>query len=61
MKKTTPRNSLNIGGVLSEFQETEKSKAHRKGTFKIEAPFEKAIDTILKAMPESKPRKPSPM
>jgi len=45
-------NSLNVEGVLREFRISEESQAHRKGTFKINAPFEKALYTILKAKPQ---------
>ena len=50
MKK--PRERLNIGKVLTDFQKAEESSSHRKGTFKIDAPFEQALKTILKAKPE---------
>lgn len=41
-------NRLNIQKVLTDFEKAEKSTAHRKGSFKIEGPFEKALETILK-------------
>jgi len=43
--------SLDVAKVMKEFQEAEESTAHRKGTFKIEKPFEEALDTILKVNP----------
>jgi hypothetical protein len=51
MKRKTD-NRLNIAKVMVEFQKAEESPSHRNGTFKIDAPFEKALDTILKANPE---------
>jgi hypothetical protein len=48
------RERLNVAKVLSEFRKAEKSSAHRQGTFKIKAPFEEALNTILKARPEPK-------
>jgi hypothetical protein len=51
-RKTDDR--LNIERVIEEFQKAEDSSPHRKGTFKIEKPFEEALDTILKVKPESK-------
>jgi hypothetical protein len=51
-RKTDDR--LNITKVLEDFQTAEESTAHRKGTFKIDKPFEEALGTILKAKPESK-------
>jgi hypothetical protein len=39
---------------LEEFQKAEESPAHHNGTFKIDAPFEKGLDTIIKAKPDSK-------
>ena len=43
---------LDVKKVMQEFQKVEESMAHRNGTFKIDKPFEKALDTILKAKPE---------
>jgi hypothetical protein len=48
-KKSDDR--LDVSTVMEEFQKSEASSGHRKGTFKIDAPFEKALDTILKAKP----------
>jgi len=45
---------------MEEFQKSEESSSSRNGTFKIESPFEKALDTILKAKPEAKKTKPKP-
>jgi hypothetical protein len=39
---------LNVRKVVQEFQKAEESTAHRNGTFKIDAPFEQALKTILK-------------
>jgi hypothetical protein len=47
---------FNVDKVMKEFQEVEDSASHRKGTFKIRVPFEKALDTIIKAKPD--PGKP---
>jgi hypothetical protein len=47
---------LNVDKVMKEFQDIEGSASHRKGTFKIGVPFEKALDTIIKAKPD--PGKP---
>ena len=47
---------LDVDKVIQEFQKAEESSSGRNGTFKIDAPFEKALDTILKAKPE--PKKP---
>src|SRR2546425_13333294 len=55
-KSPRPDNNLCVGRVLAEFHKAEKSTAPRKGTFKIAAPFEEALDTILKAPHESKPK-----
>jgi hypothetical protein len=49
-KKTDDR--LNVAKVIEDFQKAEASSPHRNGTFKIDAPFEKALDTILMAKPE---------
>jgi hypothetical protein len=40
--------NLSVEKVLDEFEKEENSPAHRKGTFTIDAPFEKALNTILK-------------
>jgi hypothetical protein len=50
--------NMDISYVIEQFNKSESSPAHRKGTFKIEAPFEKAVDTILKVKPEAKKPKP---
>ncbi len=53
-----PRNravgTLDVNKVMEQFQKAEDSKAHRKGTFEINAPFENALNRILKAKPEAK-------
>jgi len=54
-KKENPKeranNALDVAKVIEDFQKSEESSGHRNGTFKINAPFEKALDTILKAKP----------
>jgi hypothetical protein len=45
---------LNVAKVMEEFKKAEESSSHRNGTFKIDAPFEKALDTILNAKPHRK-------
>jgi hypothetical protein len=52
--KDKKHRSLNVSHILKEFSKAEESTTHRKGTFKIEAPFEKALDTVLKAKPKPK-------
>jgi hypothetical protein len=52
MKREDAR--LSVKKVLSEFQKAENSPGRRKGTFKIDAPFEDALDRILKAKPAPK-------
>lgn len=54
MKKADASKKLKVRKVLQEFQRAEESPAHHNGTFKIDAPFEKALDTIIKAKPEPK-------
>ena len=46
--------NLKSNKVLRRFDETEKSTAHHKSSFEINAPFEKALDAILKVKPEQK-------
>jgi hypothetical protein len=53
MAQTRKTRNLNISKVLSDFTEYEKSPKGRKGTFKINKPFEEAIDAILRAKPTS--------
>jgi hypothetical protein len=56
VKKINTR--LKAGKIVKEFQkEEEPSSTHRKGTFKINTRFEKALDAILRAPHESKPKK----
>lgn len=54
MEKNLKSNRLDVEKILEDFDKEEKSKSHRKGTFKIDKPFEEALDTILKAKPELK-------
>jgi len=35
--------NLSVKKVLAEFQKAENSTAHRKGTFRIDVPFEDAL------------------
>lgn len=51
---------FSVEKVLSEFQTEEQSSSHRKGLFKIEKPFEEAVDTILKSRLAHKKAKPKP-
>jgi len=48
---------LDVKKVLEQFQKAEASPAHRKGTFKIGVPFDKALDAILKSKPHVPPKK----
>lgn len=48
------KQSLNIKEVMKQFERQEDSKSPHKGTFKIDAPFDKALKTILKAKPEAR-------
>lgn len=57
MKTRHPRRDLDVDKVLREFENDEKSNARRNGTFKIDAPFEKGLNTILKGKPEVKRHK----
>ena len=43
---------LNIEKVMDDFEKVEKLPLHRKGTFKIDKPFEQALETIIKADPK---------
>ena len=42
---------------MAEFQKIKKSTAHRKGTFKIDMPFEDALKIVAHAKPEPKKSK----
>jgi len=48
---------LNVTKVMEDFQKSEESSSHRKGTFKIGVPFDKALDTILKSKPDIRAKK----
>ena len=48
---------LDVGKVMEDFKKVEESSGHRNGTFKIEKPFEEALETILKSKPEPKKAK----
>jgi hypothetical protein len=52
-----PSEPLDVAKVMEDFQKAEDSPSHRNGTFKIDKPFEEALDTILQAKPESKASK----
>ena len=54
-RKTKDR--LDVAKVIEDFKKSEESSSHRNGTFKIEKPFEEALDTILKTKPEPTKRK----
>jgi hypothetical protein len=55
MSKTGIRNEpLNVQKVLQEFEEAEREKTHRKGTFRIDRPFEEALDTLLRPRPKTR-------
>jgi len=43
--------------MLENFQNAEESSSRRNGKFKIEKPFEEALETILKSKPEPKKAK----
>lgn len=47
----------NVAKVMEEFQKSEGSSPHHNGTFKINTPFEKALDIILKPKPTPVKRK----
>lgn len=55
--KRKPGEALDIRKLMSQFHKSAESQSHRKGSFKIEAPFERALDTILKVNPG--PKKPN--
>jgi hypothetical protein len=59
-KKEKPKRKsnepLNVEKVMEDFQREEESSSHRNGTFKIEAQFEDALETIMRAKPT--PQKP---
>jgi hypothetical protein len=42
---------LSVQKVLAEFRKSEESTAHRKGTFKIDMPFEDALKIVAHAKP----------
>lgn len=49
MNRKSPK--LDIAKVIEEFKKSEETAAHRNGTFKIEKPFDEALDTILRVKP----------
>jgi len=46
--------ALDVGKVMKEFREAEEFSTHRKGTFKIDKPFEEALETLLRSKPKAK-------
>jgi len=61
MRKTKrPRNRidyLDVGKVMEEFKKSEEASSRRNGTFKIDRPFDDALNVIVKAKPETTKRK----
>jgi hypothetical protein len=60
MTKRKSSDKLKISDIMRKFKEAEESPPHHSGTFKIDAPFEDAVKSILKASPKQKkkPLKP---
>lgn len=54
MPKKKKSTEIDVEEVLKEFREYEESSGRRKGTFKIDAPFDEALKKILKAKPKAK-------
>lgn len=50
--KRKPDGSLDIKEIVSQFDSNESLPSHRKGTFKIDVPFERALEKIVKATPQ---------
>ncbi|MGO8791468.1 MAG: hypothetical protein ACLQVL_29320 [Terriglobia bacterium] len=50
----TKKNDISVERILAEFEKAERDPPHRNGTFKIEKPFDEALDTILKVKPQTK-------
>ena len=42
-------NTLNVPKIVRELEHQEELSSHRKGTFKIDKPFDEALEAILKA------------
>jgi hypothetical protein len=59
MPRPRKDDSLDVAKVMEDFQKAEESPTRRKGAFKIDKPFDEALDIILKAKPEHKATKPS--
>ena len=57
MKQPKDKQQLNMKQLLEKFKEQEESSVRRKGTFKIDTPFEEAVKSILKAKPHPKKSK----
>jgi len=53
-KKSSSDDTLDIVKIMEEFQKAEESPSGRTGTFKINKPFDEALDMILKTKPEPK-------
>lgn len=45
------REKLDVEEVVTQFEETEKVSSNRKGSFKIDASFERALEKILGTRP----------
>lgn len=56
---TKHTNHLDVNRVIKEFDKSEHSETHRRGTFKIEAPFDKALNTVLKSKAPKKSKRPN--
>jgi hypothetical protein len=54
-KKRSER--LDVQKVMEDFQREEESSPRRKDAFKIDKPFEEALDTILNSKPTGKKTK----
>ncbi len=50
--KRESNSRLDVAKVMEDFQKSEDSSSHRYGTFKIDKPFEEALDTVLRARPK---------
>lgn len=55
MRPATKRSDgcLNVRKVVKDFQREEAVSSHRKGTFKIDKPFDEGLKAILKAKPQT--------
>ena len=55
MSTAAQKHKLDIPKVIEDFNRAEKEDKRRSGTFKIDAPFSRALDAILKSKAETKP------